>query len=393
MSKEFIWIEALFNRIHLPYFVVSLIIATVIFLVFEFISFKVPSSLFNMHKYVTPVISISILIAYQLGGIQYLLRDMRKVFKNLCCCQENNPCVEDLNKKFTNKNLYYITVISVVAVFLIIDIRQINCYQLWNHQSGSYYQLGSTCIYNRSNICGSYTLFTPPCDFSNSNLLIHSWRFYLDVYRYAVSYLSYCLLGIILWIIFNISLVLGDLREDLYKSQIKVDIYNVDKIGGLKPLFNFILNVSIYYFICITLMIASKINPVTPAPLEITFLIVLLFIGLSFFFWGRTVVQNIFTQKIQVELHKINLEYEVQRKELISLLSQKKDPKSQEELTFVLRYIELLNKERDGLMQLKTNVIDIYNLILFISSVLSTLVVIFQRYHDLQPLLKGLLLP
>lgn len=388
MSEEFIWIESLFKRIPLPYSVVSLIIAFVICLTFEFFSSNVP--LFNLHKitYAIPVASISILIAYQLGGIQYLLSDMRKVFKNICLYQENNPCIENLNNRFMVKKLYYLTIIFVIAFFIIIDILRINCYQLWIYQSGS------TCIYNRSDICGSYMFFTKPCYFSAPNLLFHSWSFYLDAYRYVVSYFSYYLLGIILWIIFNVSLILGDLGRDPFKKQIDVDVYNVDKIGGLKPIFNFILKISIYYFICMTIMISSYINPITPVPLEMIFLLILLFIGLSFFIWGKTVVQNIFTQRIQIELLDINRECNKQERELRSLLlSEKRDLKAQEELTFISNSIELLNKERDRLLQLKTSVIDVHNLILFISSTLTTLVVILQKYQEFQSSLKGLLPP
>jgi hypothetical protein len=383
MLGEYIWIEKLFNRIPLPYPVVSLIASVIICLIFEFFSTKNIIN-FNLNDiyYAIPVTAASILIAYQLAGIQYLLKDLRKIFKNLFVQQDNNIGLDYLNKKFKYANLNYISVVSIMFVFLIIDIMRMNCYQL-----------GTICDYTRSDICGNYMLFTRPCDFSNPQKLLHSWNFGLDVYRFLVSYLAYYLFGIILWIILSVYQILGDLGENLHKNQINVDIFHVDKAGGLKPLIDFVAKASIYYFFCVAIVITSSISPITPMPLETIFLLVLLFIGIGFFFMGKITIHGIFTQKIQSELDNINQECKIQEQELRHLLSQKRNGKAYEELTFISDSIELLNKERDRLLQIKTNAVDIATLIPFISSVLTAMVAILGRYQELQSQLKGLLPP
>jgi len=390
MSKGHIWIEALFNRTPIPYPLVSLIAGVVIFLIFEFFS-TLDIVNFNLNNiyYFIPISAASFLIAYQLVGIQYLLKDIQKIFKILFPRGENNTCIDKLNNRFKNSNIYHITIISVVVVFLMIDIMRINCYQLGSYQL-------EKCAYTRSSICGIYMLFTPPCYFSNYQLLLHSWNFGLDVYRYVVSYLGYYLLGVILWIILSVSQILRDLSTNPFENQINVDIFHVDKAGGLRPLLDFVTKASIYYLICVAIIISFNFSPLTlshltPFPPEIIFLLVLLFIGIGFFLLGRTIVQSIFTQKIQSELDNINHEYKIQKLELSSLISQERDSKAQEELTFISDYIELLNNERDRLLQIKTNVVDIATLIPFIISVLTTLLAILGKYQELQSQLKGLL--
>jgi hypothetical protein len=381
MSRKYVWIESLFDKIPLPYPVLSLIVAAVICLIFEFFSTKV--DLFNLYDitYVIPVSAISILIAYQLAGIQYLLNDMRKTFKGLCLRSGSDLGMARLKERFDDSRLCYTTVIPVVAVFVAIDILRLNCYQLGSYDLNS-------CAYNLSGTCGNYTLFTPPCLFTNPPLLLRSWSFGFDIFRYLISYLGYYLLGIIIWIILIASLLLGDLIGYVQQNRIEMDIFHVDKMGGLKPILDFILKVSIFYFIGVALIITSNLSPLNPVPLEVIFLVILLFIGVGFFFWGKTAIQIIFSDRIQLELTEINHEFEKQNKKLKDLISHDMDDEAQKEMVFLSDSIEILNKERDRLLEIKTSVIDISTLIPFISSFITTLFAILEKYKELRSLFR-----
>jgi len=388
MSEEYIWIEALFNRISVPYPLFSLTVAVIVYLIFEFFSTRIDIFKLNDFSVLIPYLAGSILIAYQLAGIQYLLRNIRRIFGNPSLFRDYNYSLDNLKKVFAGSHLYSI-ILLIFAVFVMIDLMHIYC------------QFGNACNYCGTNIGEKHMFYTRYLEFSQ----LYSWNFGLDVYRIVVNFLGYYLLGVILWIIFGISKVLGDISGNFNNGKIDVELFHVDRIGGLKSLLDLVAKVSIYYLICIIIMIISNYSPAQPTPPQETFVLsVLLFIGIGFFFWGKAAVQSIFAQKIQLELDDVNHECKNQEKKLRALLSKERngrsqgqdangqvlDVKSQDELTFISNSIELLNDERDRLLQIKTNVIDISTLLPFIVSVLTAFVAILEQFQELKSQLAGL---
>ena len=109
---------------------------------------------------------------------------------------------------------------------------------------------------------------------------------------------------------------------------------------------------------------------------------------MGFFFWGKTAIQIIFSDRIQLELTEINHELEKQKQKLKDLISHDMDDEAQKEMVFLSDSIEILNKERDRLLEIKTSVIDISTLIPFISSFITTLFAILEKYKELRSLFR-----
>ncbi len=318
-----IWVEKIFKKIPVPYPIVSLLIAGIIYLIFWFFSTKVV--LFPWEFYHSFVAStLSILIAFQLAGIQYLLNNMEKTFRELSSYPKNKTSIDNLYVKlkhrFSRSYWYYVTVAAIIAPFVINDLTRI----LILHDGNTFYAAEPTM-----------------------------WSFLLDIYNYATGYFMFFLLAIFLWIILNIILTLNEMRSDPYRYLIKIDIFNIDGIGGLGPLRDLISKVLIFYFISITLAIISYISPFSIFSYESIFLIILLLVGVAFFLTGVGTIRKLLRDRIEDEINKINEIYQLELQKLMELVSE--GNYKGEELNLVSTALETLYTERERMLQLYGN--------------------------------------
>lgn len=339
-----IWVEKIFKKVPIPYPIVSLLIAGIIYLIFWFFSTKViffPWEFYHSFAASTQ----GILIAFQLGGIQYILNNMKKTFKELCSYPENKENIDSLYVKlkyrFSRSHWYYVIVAIIIAPFII---------NLISNLSVTFYVVEPTI-----------------------------WSFLLDVYNYAIGYLMYFLLAVFLWIIINIILTLGEMRNDPCKHLIKIDIFNIDKVGGLKPLRDLILKILTFYFICITLAIISYISPFSILSYESIFLIILLLVGVAFFFIGVNTIRKLLKGRIEDEINKINERYQLEHQKLIKLVSE--GNYKGEELNLVSTALQTLYVERDRMLQLYGSArgYDLKTIVQFLSSFILSLVAFAEK--------------
>jgi hypothetical protein len=342
------WIERLFQKIQLPYPITSLIIGGIIFSIFVFFSTKVrlfPLDFFHLLQ----ISTLSVLIAYQLAGIKYLLNNTERIYQKL------NPKSEvrvgdlfsNLEHRFSSSYWYYVTVASVIVPFIVIELTQF---------------LGGSLNF--------FYLAEPTV-----------WSFLLDIYDYATNYFMLFLLAIILWIIFNIARLLNEIRSDSNRHLIKIDIFSIDNIGGLSPLRNFILKAATYYLICVTLAIISFINPFSNFSYESFFLIILLLVGVGFFLMGLETVRKIFRTKIEDEIYKINQRYLKQHQRLMEIVSEVNYKDKEDELNWVKTTIETLHTEREQILQQYTNSkgYDFMTIVNFVGSSIPPVLAYLQR--------------
>lgn len=351
MSDEYswIWIERLFKKIAVPYPIVSLIAGGIIFSIYRLFSTKV--SFFPWEKFhILEVAALSILIALQLAGIQYILNDMKKTFRELKLYPEIGVSFDDLYVKlkhrFSSSYWYYLLVAAVIVPFIIIKMLDI---------------LGGGV---------TFYIVEPTV-----------WSFLLDIYNNVIGYLMLFLLAIILWIIFNIAWIFNEMDNDPYKHLIKIDIFSADGIGGLKQLRNFILKILTFYFVCITLAIISYISPFSILSYESFFLIILLLVGVGFFIMGLGTIRKLLKGRIEDEINKINKIYERYYQRFMDIVSEGNYKDKEEELNLVPTIIENLHIERERILKFYGNArgYDRITIIEFVISFIIPLVTFLQK--------------
>lgn len=361
MSNEYnqIVIEKIFKKIPVPYPIVSFLIAIILYSTYWFFSTKV----YNLPWYFIDRLvasTLCILIALQLAGIQYTINKMeKKNFIDLLLFPENVLIIDDLyvrlSHRFYRSNLYYVILILVIVPFIIIQLTDI---------------LG-----------GAETFYT-------SERTV--WGLLLDIYNNFVGYLMLFLLSNILWIIFNILLALNEIFSHQYKHLIKINIFSIDKIGGLRSLRNSILKFITFYFICITLAIISYISPDSIFSYNTYFLLILLLLGVSFFLKGLGAIQKTVKGKIEYEINEINRNYQKESLKLIGIVSEKNYNDKESELNSVSIKLEQLCNVRELKLQLydKVKVYDLMTVIQFTSSFFLPLIALLQNLTPLIVYLK-----
>lgn len=370
---NWIWIEKAFRKIPLPYPVASIIVGFAVFLIFGL--FSTQSEFLKMDPYHLLEISItSLLIASQLAGIQYLLISMKKTFWGLGIPPEKDLCLRTLKDKFDNTLAYYSIVVLIIAIFFIIELREVLCVPVLCEKVSFLCPLKSAlCVSN----------------FDNNNIFL-SWTcnnclvgLIYDIFNYVITYFSYFLLSILIWMLFNLSLTIEELSSESYRGRIQINLFSIDNIGGLKPLRDLVLKAAIIYFTVITLTIISIISPFSVLTFESVFLFILLLIGIVSFVVGLMATKGILMGKIEYEIDKINEKYQELEKKRNDLLSKEKYSESDKDLDFLITSMENLSKEREQLMHINTRIVDLKAISSFVSVFFTSLLAFYHQAQGL----------
>ncbi len=338
------WVERLFKRISMPYPFASVIIAFIFLLIYVIFSLKV--SIFRIEDNYVEIAPMCVLIAYQLAGIQYLLNNIRKTLSELKPSESERICIDNPYSRFeqrlTGSYWYYATVVIILVPFILIDIRDF----LWGHPL--------------------FTEFEPTI-----------WSSALDVYNYMFSYLNNLLFSISLWIIVNIAWMLNELGEGANILLVKMDVLNADKIGGLRRLKDSIIKIIIYYFLSIALMIASYVTPSQFIRSESMVYMLFLLAGILLFFVCFESIRDILSGRISIYMDDINTKYETINKMLLSKIS-RGNYNDKDKIEFLSTSLEILNHERDRLLQINTGY-EFTTLGTFISSLLIPVLTLYEK--------------
>jgi hypothetical protein len=352
MKDEYSWIEKLFKKFPVPYPIVSLIIGGMVYLIFKFFITKVVSFPWDFFTRLA-VSTLSIQIAFQLAGIQYLLNNMKSTFRQLKWFNKSGENIDDfyvrLENRFYRSHLFYAIVASVIVPKIILELIRI---------------LG-----------GGPTYYI--ADKTAMNLL-------LDIYNYFIVYLMLFLLAFILWIIYNIAWALNEIGSDRYKYLIKLDIYIVDKIGGLKAVRSLVLKVLTIYFISITLAIIYYISPISIISYTSFFFILLLIIGICFFLMELRTIRKLLRDRIEDEINKINEGYQREHQKLMDIVTGGNYNDKLEELSWVKSTMETLHNERERMVQLYDNSkgYDLTTIVQFIGSIIPPLIAFIEKLFN-----------
>ncbi|MEI6103329.1 MAG: hypothetical protein WCP70_05230 [Methanothrix sp.] len=307
------WMESALRKIPVPVPVISLLIGTMILLLYWLFSRYVVFFEWNkMHQLSS--VAVSTLIAYQIAGVFYLMVYMKKNFRllDLFYASSEFSFCKILEDKFRTSYLYYLLIVYIIApIFLI------------NGLSTQYF-----------------------CDERGSNL-----GRLLDVYNDILIFIVLFLLATILWIILNMAWSLREAGKKLERSSVTRDVLNSDL--KLKSLKSFILKVLIYYFICISLAITTYYTPIGLSVYETIFFIILLMIGAAFFFAGLDAIQAMISSQIEKELEPINMRIMEQIQRVEALASQKDYISKGEEINSITSMLEIMQKQRAELLSIR----------------------------------------
>jgi hypothetical protein len=341
-----IWVEKVLKKASLPYYPTSLIAAIIVFLVYEFFSTVIRLGFFAMDPYHRiATLAASILVAGQLIGIHYFLNKMRSEFKFLLPFNGYGTFIKDRDKK------YHAIAGFIAAIYIAIQL-------LYTFQGRNIFGYGDQT--------GLWIL--------------------LDIFYLAVNLLNFFLLSTILWIYINIVWAIRQISSKQCQDLIHVDIFNIDRAGGLSRIRKFILEISIFYLIIMIFTILSYITPFEGIlSYENRFIMILLLIGVGFFISSLGALNSILKDKIQSEFIINTQQYKIQKDKLKSILSGNKSAETDHELNSISVVLNLYSNERSWLLSLDASIWDIATLGTYTVTLLASLMTFILNFLDFLP--------
>jgi len=310
LQKSWTWIERLFGMTSVHYTFVSLTLGSILFLVFVLFSLVIFDFKLNFYNRIIAV-STCLLIPYQLSGVKFLLDELRGTLAHLKTDPKKDAKFRDLcdalERRFTRDKLKYVIIILVILPFILIDIN----YGLTNR----WYE------------------FFPNIPF--------------ELYSRTLEYVIYFLFAIILWIIINISWTLKELSSDEYISIIKLDIFSTDELGGLGILKSLVLKAVVFYFLGTALAILSYAGPSGVVCYESMYYIILLIIGVIFFFICMNSVNRVLKGCIEAEMKDLRDIYYKKRMNFMVATSEEGLEIKKEELECLSTSLDTICSDRE----------------------------------------------
>jgi hypothetical protein len=356
-------VQEIYNKLSVNYWFTSLAISVMTFVLFLFFTTKVKWLPFDSSSLVVSV-AMSILIGYQYAFVKNISSKIRLTFEKLRPLFQNNhyqTFSQHLERKLQKSWLFYSTIIIVIAPFVILELIKVWKWKLSNGVPPYFY------------------LFDPT-----------PWSLLLDAFNEVIGYSILFLLAIIIWIIIELTLNISELQKN---DEVKIDVFDVEEIGGLKPLSSFVLFIVSNYFIIITLTIISYVPPnattyfriyskvlITP---EIIILVVMLLIGVILFITTQKTIRNLIDKGIRLELEKINRNYKEAYDRVIEICSNNRTVGNKNELEELRVTLDILEKERTKIKQIQDKKFDTKMMITFMSTVLLPTLTLIKQIMNL----------
>lgn len=260
-KDNWFWVETIFQKIPLPYLIVCSIVGSLTYLIYIFFSIKIGVYPLNFYAQLSAV-SMSIIIAFMLGGIQYLLNILKTIISywDALFAESENDIYINAKNRFTDSYWRYLLIASVVLPFYLIDWIPRVKQKFLEHFIEMYLPIYSIPNFHTT------------------------WGLIFDIYIQILGIFALFLLSGILWIMFNITWTLRESRSVSCSFPPTACVFNTKmRIASIKSL---ILKVLLCYFTCISLAVISYLNPTVFFSKETALLLILLLIGILFFFLG-----------------------------------------------------------------------------------------------------------
>lgn len=207
----------------------------------------------------------------------------------------------------------------------------------------------------------------------------------LEIFNKIAFYSLFILLSIIIWIMIELYMIVNELRG---KYSISINVFDIDKAGGLKPVISFISLISHNYFILVYMNIIGGLIPflLSHSPLYFTkdTLIrysfpwatpeMMLLLGLIFSIRTQKIIRNLIENGKISEFEKINRKFKEIYDKIIEVSLNKKDNDDQKELEKLKIIMDLLEGEERKIKEITPKIFDsktIINIITFLISLIA----------------------
>lgn len=353
--------KEIYNRLRVNYRLTSLILSGANFFIFLFLASKIEfSSSDEYDSFVLISAAMSILIGYEYAIIKYFFSGIHPLFEKLRPLFQNNEYQgfsQNLKNRLDKSWIYRLTIIAVMMPFIILELITVR------EISPFYY------TYNRT-LCS----------------LI------LDITNHISGYLILFLLAVFIWIVIELTLIVNDLKG---KYSLKINVFDTDELGGLKPLRFFSVLIAGSYFIIITLAVISyidssidpeafpRISPKAILTSEIIVLSLMVPIGVILFITTQETIRKLIDKGVKLELERINRKYKEICDKAVGISSNEKNSDRKKELEELRIILDILEKEEIKVKRIKHKTFDVRTIITFTTTVLFPIVTTINKIIEL----------
>jgi hypothetical protein len=348
-SARWNWLESLMARIPANYLLVSYLLFVLLFAIYiqfsrEVFLFRwIISTKYLLYdtRLIVQSLAQSFLIPFLFVGIVYLSRKTRETFRyiDMLHGSQDNYYYNRIQSRVTDACGYHLLILlSLIIPFLMMS---------WGRWDYHLREEGY-------------------------------WAWGLDIFNYLLSFLILALLTELLWLMANIVWSVNEIGCVSEASSMTIDVFGI----GIKmrPLRNFFLIFIVYYFMAIALIIGTYASPSGRITLEPIYFIVLLILGGILFIAGLEAIQRIINCRIEVELEVLNKRRNEQHHMLLKAVSGDECTKKAAEIEFISRVLNIIQNDRENLMQVNRRAYDIASLSLFMSSFLIPLLTLLEKF-------------
>jgi hypothetical protein len=347
------WMECLSKKIPFSYPLVSLTIGVTVAIIYV-LFFAVIEDLAWDNYNVLQVTFLSTLIAYLFFINQYILNKMKIIFQRheFCSSGEGYPEIYiHLERNFKSR-LFFLLLGIVMLPHITVDLLR---------------------IYVWKSVPYEHIFFSSPL---------------FNFYNYIITFLAYYLLAYLFWMMINTKWILDKMAEEPYRHLIKINLFHVDRIGGLGQVGDFIMRLNIYFSVGISLAILAYVDKRTGFSLvviyDVIFLILFLLTGFILLFSALDSLKKIFKKKMNEEIDRINEIHQEIYYKLLEMSSNENKEKEDKELKFLSDSIEMLHKERDERIKVLEDFENRYNLKPAISAFVSFVMPMLALYEKIK---------
>jgi hypothetical protein len=286
---------------------------------------------------------MSLLIPFQMAVIKNMVEKIRQNFKRIKFDKFDENINIDMNsrfqREFIHSNWYYALFLTIFFPFMVIF---------------SYYY---SIFYSRE---------------AEPNIIV----LIFDIYNNFLDAASIFLFFFILWIIFNFTYSLREISLPPFNDLIILDPISTDNMGGLGPLKYFILNQILLYSICITIAVFSYIDARQFIfRYESYIFLFMLITGISSLIYSLISIQELLKYKKEKAIENINKLYINQNKKFNKIIFEGHNIADDSELNKISTIINEIKSEREIIMSMQANLIDLRTVGTVISSILLPIII------------------
>jgi len=330
------WLDRILEGFAASYLVISIVIGVIISSIY-FALGKMIELEFDSGTVIT-VALMGVIVAFQLIVLRYLLSTKREVFRELnsLFADQENYLRINVEQKPYKSFWYYVFIPIIILPFYLVD---------WISPD-----------YTLSEYFLEYYSFEPG-----------TWTLLFDFYNNLTGLLVLFLFSNIIWILINMAWTFRDVAIRTHGLEMNANIFEAN--GRLGAIRDSLLKFAVYYFICVSLIVISYIN-FSEHIYETAFLVVLLLIGLIFFFVGFEAVNSLMNSQVGLVISKINKKNNEYIEKLLSIASDGEPGPRIQETNFVSNMLEVLQKQRDDLARTKAKAYDLKSIFSIIGAFL-----------------------